>query len=65
MGALLRLPRSRGAAHADDHDDEREIEVTSVALLGSRFLLRNSRIKLHLQQCNRLDRAARATRSLN
>jgi hypothetical protein len=65
IGALLRLPRSRGATHADDHDDEREIEVTSVAQLGSRFLLRNSRIKLHLQQCNRLDRAARATRSLN
>jgi hypothetical protein len=44
---------------------ECEIEVTSVAQLGSRFLLRNSRIKLHLQQWKRLDRAARATRSPN
>ncbi len=40
--------------------DEREIEVTSVAQLGSSFLLRNSRIKLHLQQWNRLNRATRA-----
>ena len=32
---------------------------------GSRFLLRNSGIKLHLQQWNRLDRAASATRSPN
>src|SRR6267378_8163542 len=39
--------------------DEREIEVTSVAQLGSSFLLRNSRIKLHLQQWNRLNRATR------
>jgi hypothetical protein len=45
--------------------DEREIEVTSVAQLGSIFLLRNSRIKLHLQQWNRLNRATRATRFLN
>jgi len=29
------------------------------------FLLRNSRIKLHLQQWNRLNRATRATRFLN
>jgi hypothetical protein len=39
--------------------DEREIEVTSVAQLGSSFLQRNSRIKLHLQQWNRLNRATR------
>ena len=39
--------------------DEREIEVTSVAPLGSSFLLRNSRIKLHLQQWNSLNRATR------
>jgi hypothetical protein len=45
--------------------DEREIEVTSVAQLGSGFLLRNSRIKLHLQQWNRLNRATRAVRFLN
>ena len=45
--------------------DEREIEVTSVAQLGSIFLLRNSRIKLHLQRWNRLNRATRATRFLN
>ena len=45
--------------------DEREIEVTSVAQLGSSFLLRTSRIKLHLQQWNRLNRATRATRFLN
>jgi hypothetical protein len=36
-----------------------------VAQLGSGFLLRNSRIKLHLQQWNRLNRATRAVRFLN
>jgi len=51
--------------YSDGKKDEREIEVTSVAQLGSRFLLLNSRIKLHLQQWNRLDRAARAARSPN
>jgi hypothetical protein len=44
---------------------ERVIEVTSVLQLGRRFLLRNSGIKLHLQQWKRLNRAARATRSPN
>jgi hypothetical protein len=43
---------------------ERELEVTSVAQLGSSFLLRSSRIKLHLQQWNRMNRATRATRFL-
>ena len=37
----------------------REIEVASVAQFGSRSLLRNSAIKLHLQQWNRRDRRAR------
>jgi hypothetical protein len=45
--------------YSDGREDEREIEVTSVTQLGSRFLLRNSKITLHLQQWNRLDRAAR------
>ncbi len=50
--------------YSDGRKDEREIEVTSVARLGSRFLLRNSRIKLHPQQWNRMNRATRATRFL-
>jgi len=51
-------------AYADGRTDERESEVTSVAPLGSSFLLRDSRIRLHLQQWNSLTRATRAARFL-
>jgi len=40
--------------------DERELKLRRFARLGSRFLLRNSRIKLHPQQWNRMNRATRA-----
>jgi hypothetical protein len=62
----LHIARSTMLANtAGGRTDECEIEVTSVAQLGSSFLLRKSRIKLHLQQWNRLNRATRATRFLN
>jgi hypothetical protein len=69
-GSCIRLRPERPHhvwSYVGEYSDgsQREIEVTSVAQLGSRFLLRNSRIKLHLQQWNRLDRRARATRSPN
>jgi hypothetical protein len=56
----LHIARSTMLANtAIGRTDEREIEVTSVAQLGSIVLLRYSRIKLHLQQWNRLNRATR------